>query len=348
MTTSPAAPRRTLREIAEVLGVEAPDTDLAIDGVAGIEEAGPTHLTFLQNDKYVAKLRASRAGAALIPADLEVEEELGLPVLRVERPRLAFVKLLDHFHPPRTHVPGVHPTAIVPDSCELGEDVSIGAYVVLGERVRLGARTRLHPHAVVYDDAVLGADCEIHSHASVREQCVLGDRVVVHNGSVIGADGFGFEPDAEGRLHKMPQVGHAELGDDVEIQALAAVDRAAMGATVVGEGTKIDNFAQVAHGCTVGKHTVLCGQVGLAGSTKVGSHVMLGGQVGVAGHIEIGDGVQAAATSGIIADVPPGMRVGGTPAVPIKEAFRNVLMIQQLPKLMKRVKAIEARLEEDE
>lgn len=342
MTTSPAAPRRSLRELAEHLGAEAPTADLDIEGVATIEDAGPTHLTFLANDKYVDKLRASGAGAALIPPDLEVE--LPMPVVRIAKPRLAFVRLLDLFHPPRTHVPGIHPTAIIPESCTLGEGVSIGAYVVIGERTRIGARTRLHPHAVVYEDVTLGADCEIHSHASVREGCVLGDRVIVHNSSVVGADGFGFEPDAEGRLHKMPQVGTAELGDDVEIQALAAVDRAAMGATVVGEGTKIDNFAQVAHGCTVGKHTILCGQVGLAGSTKVGSHVMLGGQVGVAGHIEIGDGVQAAAKSGILADVPPGQRIGGIPAVPIKDALRNALLIQQLPKMNKRLKALERKL----
>lgn len=345
MSTSSKAPLRSLRDLAEALGLDAPDPDVQVRGLGTIEDAGPEDLTFLANDRYAVKLKSSRAGAALVPEDFD--GDVPMPVLRAKHPRLAFAELLGVFHPPVRHAPGVHATAIVPDSCTLAEDVSIGAYVVLGENVRVGPRTRLHPHAVLYDDVVVGEDCEIHSHVSVREGSVLGDRVILHNGTIIGADGFGFEPDAEGRLRKVPQVGIAKLGDDVEIQANAAVDRSAMGATVVGDGCKIDNFAQVAHGCTVGRHTILCGQVGLAGSTKVGNHVMLGGQAGCAGHIEIGDGVQAAAKTGIMMDVPAGMKIGGIPAMPIKDALRSSLYIPQLPDLARRIKKLERKLADD-
>ena len=341
MSTS-SAPARSLRALAEHLGLAAPEQDLEITGLAPVEDAGPTHLTFLANDRYAPKLKASRAGAALVPADFD--GEVPMPTIRAEHPRIAFALLLDLFHPTRSHTPGIHPTAIVPESCTLGEDVSIGAYVVLGEDVQVGARTRLHPHVVIYDDVRIGADCELHSHVSVRRGSVLGDRVILHNGSVIGADGFGFEPDAQGRLHKVPQVGIAEIHDDVEIQALAAVDRAAMGATVVGEGTKIDNLAQIGHGCVIGKHSVICGQVGLAGSTKVGNHVMLGGQAGSAGHITIGDGTQAAAKSGIMTDLAPGSRVGGAPAMPMSEILRATVVIPQLPDMLRRLKKLERRV----
>lgn len=338
MSTSPA-PTRSLRELAEHLGLPVPAHDLEITGLATIEDAGPGHLTFLANDRYAPKLKESKAGAALVPADFDGEAPM--PMIKTEHPRIAFALLLDLFHPERKHAPGIHPTAVIPESCTLGEDVSIGAYVVLGENVQVGARTRLHPHVVIYDDVRIGDDCELHSHVSVRRGSTLGRRVVLHNGAVIGADGFGFEPDAEGRLHKVPQVGIAEIHDDAEIQALAAVDRAAMGATVVGEGTKIDNLAQIGHGCVIGKHSVICGQVGLAGSTKVGNHVMLGGQAGSAGHITIGDFTQAAAKSGILGDVEPGSKIGGQPAIPIGEILRASIVIPQLPDMLRRLKKLE-------
>ncbi len=342
MTTSDATPR-TLHELAAQFGIEAPRRDVEITGLNTIEAAGPTELTFLSNERYATKLKESAAGAALVPADFE--GELPMPALRTAQPRIVFAKLMSAFHPRAQRPAGRHPTAIVPESCTIGDDVSIGAYVVLGENVTLGDRCVLHPHAVLYDDVVIGADCEIHGHVSLREGVVLGDRVIVHNGSVIGADGFGFEPDADGSLFKIPQVGSVRIADDVEIQANVCVDRSALGDTLVGEGTKIDNFAQIAHGCTIGKHSVICGQVGLAGSTKIGNHVMLGGGTGSAGHVEVGDGVQAAARSGIMMDLEPGAKVGGVPAIPIKDALRAVLYAPQVPSIARRLKKMERRVE---
>lgn len=326
----------SLRDLARELDLPPPEVDVEITGVATIDDAGPGDLTFLANDAYRAALKTSRAGAVLV--ETAFEGDVPMPVLRAERPRLAFARLIARFHPPKPRTASVHPTAIVPASCTLGARVSIGAYAVLGENVRVGAGTTIHPHAVVYDDVRMGAGCEIHSHATVREGVVLGDRVVLQNGAVIGSDGFGFEPSAGGGFEKVPQVGTVVLGDDVEVQANACVDRSALGATRVGRGTKIDNLAQIAHGCIVGEDTIICGQVGLAGSTHVGNRVMLGGQVGSSGHIRIGDGTQVAAQSGVIQDLEPNAVYGGTPATPMGVALRTAAWLPKLPELARQVK----------
>lgn len=326
----------TLKDLAGRLEIDAPEVDLEITGVATIEDAGPTDMTFLANDAYVQALQDSKAGAVLV--ETGYEGEAPMPMLRSARPRLAFARLLEMFHPVEHRSATVHPSAIVPDSCSIGTDVAIGAYAVLGENVRVGDRTRIHAHAVIYDDAVLGADCEVHSHAVVREAVIVGDRVALQNGAIIGADGFGFEPDESGNFVKVPQVGSVRIGDDVDIQANACVDRSAVGATRIGNGTKIDNLTQVAHGCTVGENSVLCGQVGLAGSTHVGNRVMLGGQVGSAGHIRFHDDSQVAAQSGVMQDCESGKSYGGTPAMELKDALRSALYLPRLPEMARQIK----------
>ena len=340
-----------LKELAALLGIDPPGEDLEITGVSTIEAAGQGDVTFLANDRYAVKLKDSRAGAVLVAADYEGEAPM--PMLRTNKPRLAFAQLLALFHPPRGRTPGIHATAIVPESCTLGVDLAIGAYVVVGENVKLGDRVTLHSHTVVYDDVEIGADSVIHSHVALREGITLGKNVIVQNGAMLGPDGFGFEPDEQGHLQRVPQVGTVEIGDDVDIQANACVDRAALGATVLGTGTKVDNLAQIAHGCTVGEHSVICGQVGLAGSTRVGKRVMLGGQSGCSGHIEIGDGAQVAAQSGVIFDLEAGKSYGGTPAIPFQKALRASLFLGELPtfsrslkKLQKAVAKIETRLDD--
>ncbi|MDA1195775.1 MAG: UDP-3-O-(3-hydroxymyristoyl)glucosamine N-acyltransferase [Planctomycetota bacterium] len=339
-------PPRTLRDVAAALGLEPPAQDLPIAALNTVDEAGPDELTFLANDRYALRLKSSRAGAALVPADFAGEAPM--PLLRTPRPRIAFAQLLALFHPPRARRTGRHPTAIVAESASVGANVGLGAYVVVGENVRIGDGTTLHPHVVVYDDVTIGKDCEIHSHVSLREGISLGDRVSVHNGTVIGADGFGFEPDERGHLLKVPQVGTVRIDDDVEIQANSCVDRAALGATIVGTGTKIDNLAQIAHGCVVGKHAVICGQVGLAGSSIVGDHAMMGGQSASAGHIVIGARAKVAAQSGAMFDVPDGTEVGGSPAIPVKDALRAALFLPQLPDIARRLKKLERAFAKDQ
>jgi UDP-3-O-[3-hydroxymyristoyl] glucosamine N-acyltransferase len=334
----------SLQELADRLAIVLPEglgdaAALEIRGVNTIDQAGPNELTFLSNESYAVRLKDSRAGAVLVAEDYEGEAPM--PMVRAKNPRLAFAHILELFHPPAPRTPGIHPTAIIPDSCTVGAEVAIGAYVVLGEDVHLGDRVTIHPHVVVYDDVRIGEDCVLHSHVSIREGTRLGRNVILQNGAMIGPDGFGFEPDERGHLRRIPQVGTVVIGDDVDIQSNTCVDRAALGTTRIGNGVKIDNLAQIAHGCVVGDHSVICGQVGLAGSTIVGKHVMLGGQAGSRGHITIGDGVQVAAKSGIVFDLPAGGSYGGVPATELSKALRSAIFINELPSFNRSIKKLE-------
>jgi UDP-3-O-[3-hydroxymyristoyl] glucosamine N-acyltransferase len=222
----------------------------------------------------------------------------------------------------------------------------VGPLVVVGAGVRVGARTVLRAHVVLYEGVEIGEDCVLHSGVHVREGCRLGDRVVVQNGAVIGGDGFGFARDDEGRYEKIPQVGIVVIEDDVEIGALTAIDRAAMSETRIGRGSKIDNLVQIGHSVTVGEHTVLAGQVGIAGSTRVGRRVTLAGQVGVAGHLEIGDGATATAQTGIPSSVAPGALVSGYPAIENRAWLKASALFPRLPEIQRRLRALEQRVEE--
>jgi UDP-3-O-[3-hydroxymyristoyl] glucosamine N-acyltransferase len=216
----------------------------------------------------------------------------------------------------------------------------------VGARVRIGARTVIHPHVVLYPDVQVGEDCLLHSGVQVRERCRLGHRVIVQNGAVIGADGFGFAKDAEGRYEKIPQIGTVVIDDDVEIGALTAVDRAALAETRIGRGTKIDNLVQIGHSVTIGRDTVIAGQVGIAGSTKIGDRVVLAGQVGVVGHIAIGDGVIVTAQTGVPGDVAPGAIISGSPAIENRTWLRSIAVFAKLPELSRRVRQLERAVED--
>ena len=233
----------------------------------------------------------------------------------------------------------MHPSAV------LGAGVHVAALAVVGARARIGARSVLHPHVVVYEDAVVGEDCLLHSGVQVRERCRLGDRVVVQNGAVIGGDGFGFTRDREGRYHKIPQVGVVVIEDDVEIGALTAIDRASLGETRIGRGSKLDNLVQVGHSVTVGADSILCAQVGIAGSSRLGSNVTLAGQVGVADHTTVGDGVIATAQTGLHGVVEPRTIVSGSPAIENRAWLKSTTIFARLPELQKRVRELEKKLE---
>jgi UDP-3-O-[3-hydroxymyristoyl] glucosamine N-acyltransferase len=217
----------------------------------------------------------------------------------------------------------------------------VGAFAVVGPRACVGARSALHPHVVLYEDVTLGEDCVLHSGVQVRERCRLGNRVIVQNGAVIGGDGFGFARDDQGRYNKFPQVGTVVVEDDVEIGALTAIDRAALGETRIGRGTKLDNLVQIGHSVTVGEDTVLAGQVGVAGSSRIGSRVTLAGQVGVAGHLTIGDGVIATAQSGIPSSVAAGAVVSGYPAIENRAWLKSSAVFARLPELQRRLRELE-------
>jgi UDP-3-O-[3-hydroxymyristoyl] glucosamine N-acyltransferase len=325
-----------LEELARELGAERRGpADLEITGVAGIEDAVPGQLTFLSNRKYAGFARTTRASAILVAPDFA---ELPVATLRTPNPYLAFAQAVGIFYQPPAYPSAIHPTAVIDPTASIGKDAHIGAYVVVSAGVALGDRATLLPHVVLYPGARIGDDFFAHAHAVVREGCRIGDRVVVQNGAVIGGDGFGFAKGDDGAWKKIPQSGPVVVGDDVEIQANACVDRASVGETRVGTGSKIDNLVQVGHGSSVGDHTLLCAQVGLAGSTQVGNRVILAGQVGVAGHCKIGDGVVATAQSGIPNDVPPGRMVSGYPAIDNRRWLRAVACFERLPDVFRKLK----------
>lgn len=321
-----------LSEIASRLGARlengSPDTE--ISGVAGIEEAGEHQLTFIANRKYAAAARTTRASAVIVSEDFPAGSTA---VLRSKNPYLAFARALEFFYQPPKYAPGVHPTAVVHSSAKIGTGAHIGPYVVIDEDVVIGDRAVILAHVVIYRGARIGKNFFAHAHAVVREHCRLGDSVLLQNGAIVGADGFGFAKDDAGKWHKIVQSGPAVLENDVEVQANACIDRASIGETHVAAGAKIDNLVQVGHGSSVGENTLLCAQVGLAGSTEVGKDVILAGQVGVAGHCKIGDGAIATAQSGIPNDVPAKAVVSGYPAVDNKLWLRCVAVFNRLPEI---------------
>ncbi len=332
-----------LADLAERLGCELRgDGTGEVTGVAGIEQAGPGDVTFLANPRYAAHLRATRAAAVILAPGQEAGR---VPCLLSENPYLAFARAVALLRPPARPAPGVHPSAQVHPSAVLGPDVHVGALAVLGPGVRVGARSALHPHVVLYEGVEIGEDCVLHSGVQVREGCRLGNRVVVQNAAVVGGDGFGFARDREGRYHKFLQVGIVVIEDDVEIGALTAIDRAALGETRIGRGTKLDNLVQIGHSVTIGEDTVLAGQVGVAGSSRIGSRVTLAGQVGVGGHLTIGDGAIATAQTGIPGCVDPGAVVSGYPAIENRAWLRSSAVFAKLPELQRRLRELERKVE---
>jgi UDP-3-O-[3-hydroxymyristoyl] glucosamine N-acyltransferase len=336
-----------LAALAEQLGATltpAPGATLSalsareITGVAGLEKAGPHDVSFLANIRYGPLARSTKAAALLVEPSAP---EFPLPTLRIENPYLAFARALELFHPSHRFAPGVHATAVVSPSARIGARAHIGAYVVIGDGVTIGDDAVLLPHVVLYPGARIGSRFFAHAHAIVREGCQLGDNVTLQNGAVIGADGFGFAKAQDGSWTKILQTGPAVLEDSVEVQANACIDRASVGETRIAKGAKIDNLVQVGHGSSVGENSLLCAQVGLAGSSNIGRNVILAGQVGVAGHLTIGDGAIATAQTGIPSDVAPGAVVSGYPAMENKAWLRTVAAINRLPDLIRKLRSLD-------
>jgi UDP-3-O-[3-hydroxymyristoyl] glucosamine N-acyltransferase len=332
----------TLAELAELLGAElVGEGGRQIEGIRPLDLAGPEHISFLHNPKYVAQAIESRAGAILVhdAADLT-----GRDVLVCGQPYLAVAKALELFHPRPRPEPGVHPSAVVGDDLELGPDASVGAIVSIGRGVVVGARTVIGPGCVIGDGAEIGEDCLLHPRVVVEDGCRVGDRCILQAGAVIGSDGYGFAT-VDGIHHKVPQVGIVVLEDDVEIQANTTVDRATMGETRVGRGTKVDNLVQLAHNVRVGEHCLLVSQVGISGSTKIGRHSILAGQAGAAGHLDIGERSMVAARAGVMKSFPDaGNVLAGFPARPQKEWMKTQAAVQRLGALRDRISDLERRL----
>ena len=331
-----------LADLARALQCELRgDGDIEITGVAGMEHASSTQLTFLANPKYAHKVKDSKAGAVLVSQAIA---GLGAAQVVSKNPDLDMARAAELFYQSPRPRAGVHPAASIAPTATIGENASIGAFAVIGENVTIGRNAVLHPHVVIYDGAFIGDDFHAHSHAVVREHCRIGHRVILQNSAIVGGDGFGFVKRADGSHYKIVQSGITVIEDDVEIQTLTSVDRARFGETRVRRGAKIDSLVQIGHACVVGEDNIICAQTGLAGSSILGKSVLLAGQVGVSGHLTIHDNAVVYAQSGIGGDIDAGHVVSGSPAFEVREWLRAVTAFPKLPDIVSRMRQLEKRL----
>ncbi len=336
-----------LSDIASALHarLDNASADTEITGVAGIENAAPGQLTFVSNPKYNAAAKTTKASAVIVAENFPV---ISTAMLRSKNPYLAWAKAIELFYQPPHYSPGIHSTAVVHHTAKIGKHAHIGPYVVVDEDAVIGDNAVLLSHVVIYRGATIGKNFFAHAHAIVREFCQLADNVLLQNGAVVGSDGFGFaknngDDNKKAHWHKIVQSGNVVVESEAEIQANACIDRASIGETRIGQGTKIDNLVHVGHSCTIGHDTLICAQVGLAGTTDVGNNVILAGQVGVSGHVKIGDGAIAIAQSGIPHDVPAGAMVSGAPAIDHRLWLKCCAAYAKLPEIAKAVRKLSER-----
>ena len=331
-----------LSHIAQALNAHlenaSPDTE--ITGVAGIEQAARGQLTFVSNPKYNGAAKATQASAVIVAENFPA---ISTGMLRSKNPYLAWAKAIELFYRAPSYAPGIHPTAVVHPKAKLGKNAHLGPYVVIDEDVVIGDNAVLLAHVVIYRGVSIGHNFFAHAHAVVREFCHLGDNILLQNGVVVGSDGFGFAKDEEAHWHKIVQSGNVVIENDTELQANSCIDRASIGETRIGRGAKLDNLVHIGHSCTVGHDTLICAQVGLAGTTDVGNNVILAGQVGVSGHVKIGDGAIAIAQSGIPHDVPAGAMVSGAPAIDHRLWLKCCAAYAKLPEMAKAVRKLSER-----
>lgn len=321
------------------------DENATVHTFAKIEEGVPGALSFLSNPKYIPYLYETNASIVLVNRDFVPEQAVKATMIKVDNAYESLARLLTLYEQSKPKHTGVHALAFVAPTAKIGKDVYIAPFAYVGEHAEVGDRTQLYPHATVGEGVKIGDDCIVYANATIYHDCRVGNRCVLHSGSVIGADGFGFAPTAEG-YEKIPQIGIVVLEDDVEIGANTCVDRATMGATIVHRGVKLDNLVQVAHNDEIGSHTVMAAQVGIAGSTKVGEWCMFGGQVGIAGHIHIGDKVVFGAQSGVPSSVEPNQQLIGTPPMEERPYFRAQAVFRKLPDMYRELGALRKELNE--
>ncbi|WP_375772663.1 UDP-3-O-(3-hydroxymyristoyl)glucosamine N-acyltransferase [Archangium gephyra] len=341
------SPRR-LEELATHVGGElVGDAGLLITGLNGLAEAGPGELSFYGNPRYRKQFEATRASAVLVTQEAEPRE--GVSLVRVSNPHLAFAKISSLFHPRPSHAAGVRPGAFVHPEARVHPEATVMAGATVEKGASVGARAVLFPGAYVGEGAGIGEDSLLYPNVTVREHCQVGARVILHASCVVGADGFGFAFNPEGdngpEHYKVPQSGIVRIEDDVEVGACTTIDRATIGETVIGRGSKLDNLVQIAHNVKVGPLSLICAQAGVSGSAELGMGVVLAGQVGVVGHIRVGDMAKVGAQSGVAHDVEDGQVVSGSPAVPHREWLRMSAALGQISDLLKEVRTLRRRVE---
>jgi UDP-3-O-[3-hydroxymyristoyl] glucosamine N-acyltransferase len=331
----------TVLQIADLIGgVVIGDGNITLSGFAPAGSARSGDLTFAENELYFARAEQSAASAVLVDGQFSSS---GKALIQVPNARVGFAKAMALFFPEQKPAPGIHPSAIVSTSAKIDPTAHIGPLCFIGNNATVAREAVLQGQVHVGDECQVGEECLIYPNVTLYPKTQLGKRVRIHAGTVIGSDGFGYVFD-NGAHRKVPQVGNVVVQDDVEIGANVAIDRGALGPTVIGKGTKIDNLVQIAHNVAIGEHSLVVAQAGVAGSTRLGSYVTLAGQVGLAGHLKIGNRVTIAAQSGVMHDIPDGQKWFGTPAAPDRQMKRQLLAMQQLPDLLRRVAELERRL----
>ncbi len=331
----------TASEIARHLSGEViGDAALVLKGFAPADRAQPGDLTFAENESYFLRAEQSAASAVIVDGAFTSATKV---LIRVPSARIAFAKILPLFFPEPALPAGIHPTAIVQSGARVHPTAHVGPWCVVGENAQIGPRSVLQGGNHVGARCVLGEEVNLFPNVTIYPGTEIGNRVRIHSGTVVGSDGFGYVLDA-GAHRKVPQIGNVIIRDDVEIGANVTIDRGALGPTIIGKGTKIDNLVQIAHNVTIGDHCLVVSQVGIAGSTRVGSYVILAGQVGIAGHLKVGNRVSVAAQSGVMNNIPDGEKWLGAPAQPDRQAKRQLIAIQRLPDLLRRVSELEKRL----
>ena len=336
----------TAQQIAEYLGGQVEGSaEATVNTFCKIEEGKAGAISFLSNPKYTHYLYETKSSVVLVNADLQLERPVSATLIRVPNAYESVAKLLQLYESMKPRKSGIDPLAFVAPSAKVGEGCYIGAFAFIGEGVEIGAGSQIYPHAYVGDSVKMGEGCIVYPNAVIYHGCILGNHVTLHAGSVIGADGFGFAPSANG-YDKIPQIGIVTIEDDVEIGANSCVDRSTMGSTYIRKGVKLDNLVQIAHNTDIGSHTVMSAQVGVAGSTKVGQWCMFGGQVGIAGHITIGDKVMLGAQSGAPSSIESNQTLMGTPPQPHHGFFRQAILTRRLPEMMKQLEQLQQEINE--
>ncbi|MBI4557593.1 MAG: UDP-3-O-(3-hydroxymyristoyl)glucosamine N-acyltransferase [Candidatus Hydrogenedentes bacterium] len=335
---------KSVGEIAALVGgTVLGDQTLQITGVSGIKQASEGDLTFLANPLYLPYMETTHATAVLVPPDISESHKT---LIQVANPYRALVTLLQNYQPIEVrHPQGVHPTAIIGKNVKLGEKAGIDAHVYIGDDCEIGDGAVLHAGTYVGHSSSIGADTIIYPNVTIREGVKIGAKCIVHSGAVLGSDGFGFSSDGSGH-YKIPQIGTVIIGDDVEIGAGTAIDRATFGRTVVGRGTKIDNLVQIGHNVEIGRHCIIAGTAAIAGSTTIGNHVIIAGGAKIIGHVEIGDGAQIGGLAGVTRSVAPGQKVSGFPAQDHMLQKRTWVAMKELPPLQRRIKELERRIQQ--
>ena len=335
-----------LSELASLTGatIDGGVNDIEITGAAGLDDAGPSDVSFLANPRYTAKVKTTRAAAVYLADGAPTDR--AITVLRAKDPYLAYTRALRLFYKEPTFAAMIHESAVIDSSSTVAVTARVGAGVVIGPSCQIADGVHIYPNVTIYENVVVGKGSIIHSGVVVRERTQIGERVIIHNNVVVGCDGFGYAKDEERHWLKIPQTGRVVIEDDVEIGAGTTIDRASVGESRIGRGTKIDNLVQIGHSCTIGEDSLLCAQVGLAGSSHIGSRVILAGQAGVAGHLTIGDDVVITAKSATSHDVSAGKVISGIPAFDNKDWLRSTAAFRRLGEMQRKLRELEKKLEE--